>query len=123
MKPLNPKQRCFVQEYLVDLNATQAAIRAGYSGKTAEWIGPQLLGKTHVAEAIRAEMDQRARRTGITADKVLANIERIAEAAEAEKDFSAALKGNELLGKHLKLFTDKIEHSGNITLEQLIAGA
>ena len=46
---LTAKQQMFVAEYLIDLNATQAAIRAGYSKRTAEWQGPQLLGKTHVA--------------------------------------------------------------------------
>lgn len=49
---LTAKQQRFVEEYLVDLNATQAAIRAGYSAKNADKIGPELLGKTRVAEAI-----------------------------------------------------------------------
>lgn len=51
MAGLTPKQRRFVDEYMIDLNATAAAKRAGYSARTAEWQGPQLLGKTHVAEA------------------------------------------------------------------------
>lgn len=71
MAKLTPKQKMFVKEYLVDLNATQAAIRAGYSKKTADRIGPELLGKTCVAKAIQMEMDKRAERIGITADKVL----------------------------------------------------
>ncbi len=58
-KKLTPKQARFVDEYLIDLNAKQAAIRAGYSPKTAEWTGPQLLGKTHVSEAIKARRDER----------------------------------------------------------------
>ena len=62
---LTPKQIAFVQEYLCDLNATQAAIRAGYSAKTAEWIGPQLLGKTHVFASIKKGMDEREKRTQI----------------------------------------------------------
>lgn len=68
---MTPKQNRFVQEYLIDLNATQAAIRAGYSAKTADKIGTQLLGKTSVAEAITIEQEARATRTGITADRVL----------------------------------------------------
>ncbi len=48
---MTPKQAALIAEYLVDKNATRAAIRAGYSKKTAEWIGPQLLGKTHVWRA------------------------------------------------------------------------
>lgn len=76
-KKLTPKQRRFVLEYLVDLNATQAAIRAGYSRRTAEWIGPQLLTKTHVAAEIEKVMAERAKRTGITADRVLKELARI----------------------------------------------
>ncbi|MDE1179489.1 terminase small subunit [Paraburkholderia sp.] len=68
---LTDKQRRFVDEYLVDLNATQAAIRAGYSPRTADKIASQLLGKTRVAEAIQAAQQERSARTQITADKVL----------------------------------------------------
>ena len=75
---ITPKQRRFVDEYLKDLNATQAAIRAGYSRKTAEWIGPQLLGKTHVAEAIAIRMKAREKRTEISQDRVLIEVSRIA---------------------------------------------
>lgn len=75
---LNDKQRRFVDEYLIDLNATQAAIRAGYSEKTAEWIGPRLVTKSHVAEAIEQGMQQRGERTGVTADRVLQEAARLA---------------------------------------------
>lgn len=68
---LTDKQRRFVDEYLVDLNATQAAIRAGYSEKTASRIGPELLGKTCVSDAIQVAMKARSERTQITADMVL----------------------------------------------------
>ncbi len=59
---LTPKQARFVAEYLVDLNATQAVIRAGYSRKTADSIGLQLLRKTQVALAIQKAQEDRARR-------------------------------------------------------------
>ena len=62
---MTPKQERFVEEYLVDLNATQAAIRAGYSAKTAGWIGPQLLVKTHIAEAVAKGRDALSARTEI----------------------------------------------------------
>ena len=78
MRKLTPRQQRFVAEYLCDLNATQAAIRSGYSAKTAEWIGPQLLTKIHVAEVVQAAMDERARRTGITQDRVLQEYARLA---------------------------------------------
>lgn len=65
---LTPKQQRFVVEYLIDLNATQAAIRAGYSRKTAEDIGRQLLRKTPVAEAIRTARDAQNQRLLLSAD-------------------------------------------------------
>lgn len=77
-KALTAKQQVFVQEYLVDLNATQAAIRAGYSKRTAEWIGPQLLGKTHVAEAVHRAIAKREERTEITQDRVLKEYAKLA---------------------------------------------
>src|SRR5574337_686777 len=73
---LTLKQRRFVDEYLVDLNATQAAIRAEYSERNADKIGPELLGKTRVAEAIQDRMAARAKRTEITQDLVLALMKR-----------------------------------------------
>lgn len=80
MKPrlLTSKQQVFVQEYLVDLNATQAAIRAGYSPKTSSWIGPQLLGKSHVALAVQEAMKDREQRTEITQDRVLQEYAKLA---------------------------------------------
>ena len=68
---LTEKQKRFVEEYLVDLNATQAAIRAGYSEKNADKIGPELLGKTRVSEAVQKAMNERSVRTEITQDRVL----------------------------------------------------
>lgn len=60
MANLTPKQQRFVEEYLIDLNATQSAIRAGYSEKTADSIGLQLLRKTQVAEAIAGAKAERS---------------------------------------------------------------
>lgn len=75
--PLTPKQQRFVQEYLIDLNATQAAIRAGYSPKNADCIGPKLLAKPQIAALIAAAKQQRAERTGIDADWVLQQLKEI----------------------------------------------
>lgn len=71
MANLTPKQQGFVNEYLIDLSAKQAAIRAGYSEKTAEQIGYQLLQKTSVQEAIQKAQGKREERTQIDADYVL----------------------------------------------------
>lgn len=75
---LTIKQKIFVQEYLVDLNATQAAIRAGYSPKTAEVQGCRLLSNAKVQEAIQKAMKTRETRTEITQDRVLEELARIA---------------------------------------------
>ncbi len=75
---LTPKQKRFVAEYLVDLNATAAAKRAGYSVKTADRIGPELLGKTCVSEAIQRAIQNRERRTEITQDMVLRETAKLA---------------------------------------------
>jgi phage terminase small subunit len=71
---LTAKQQRFVEEYLVDLNATQAAIRAGYSEKTARAIGCENLTKPDVQEAIEAAQLERSKRTEITADRVLSEL-------------------------------------------------
>lgn len=75
---LTDKRKAFVEEYLKDLNATQAAIRAGYSAKTAEQIGFQLLHNTSVKESIAERMKAREKRTEITQDRVLQEYARLA---------------------------------------------
>lgn len=77
-KKQTPKQEMFVREYLIDLNATQAAIRAGYSEKTAKSIGQRLLTNVDIQTAVQEAMDNRANRVEITADKVLQEIAHIA---------------------------------------------
>ena len=106
---LNDRQRRFVSEYLVDLNATQAAIRAGYSKRTAEQGGAQLLSNIKVAAAVAAGRAKQAKRTEITADYVLAGIRDNVERCQGKEGYNpqAALKGLELLGRHLAMFTDK----------------
>jgi phage terminase small subunit len=71
---LTPKQDAFCREYLVDLNATQAAIRAGYSARTAHVQGPRLLANVRVAGRVAALQDARAERTNVEADRVLTEI-------------------------------------------------
>lgn len=71
MAKLTPKQQRFVDEYLIDLNATQAAIRAGYSPKTARQIGEQNLSKLDIQQAIEQAKAERSERTKITQDEVL----------------------------------------------------
>jgi phage terminase small subunit len=75
---LNPKQQRFVAEYLVDLNATQAAIRAGYSAKTAEQQGPRLLGNVEIATAVAAGKSRQLETADLSAARVLEELRRLA---------------------------------------------
>lgn len=78
MAKLTAKQQMFVKEYLVDLNATQAAKRAGYSAKRADAIGYELLRKPEIAAAVQEAMNERAKRVEITGDRVLQEIGKLA---------------------------------------------
>ena len=78
MARLTPKQARFVEEYLIDLNGTQAAIRAGYSPNTANEIASENLAKPSIAAAVAVAMAERSRRTGITTDRVLEEIAKLA---------------------------------------------
>ena len=75
---LTPKQIRFVDEYLVDFNATQAAIRAGYSKKTAAFIGAENLKKPKIAEEIARRQKDLQRRTEVTQDRVVKELARVA---------------------------------------------
>ena len=146
MANLTPNQERFVQEYLLDLNGTQAAIRAGYAEGSASVTASRLLANAKVAEAIAEHQQERAKRTAVTADRVVNELAKLAfvdlskaydangallapgempdevKAALAGVDyaktgdriarFAAKERALELLGKHLGLFRDKVEHSG-----------
>lgn len=132
---LTPKQEAFVREYLIDLNATQAAIRAGYSRKTAQEQGAANLSKPIIRAAIDSELANRAKRTEITADWVLETIrDTVVRCQQGEPvkdregkptgewkfDSNAVLKGCELLGKHLALFKDRLEVSGEVDFKDIL---
>ena len=129
MPKLTDKQKEFVRQYLVDLNATQAAIRAGYSMKTAYRQGADHLQKTSIREAIEKAQAKRARRVEVTQDYVLSNLVEVVERTmqrapvtdrKGEQvtdeegravwtfDAKNANRALELLGKQLGIFTDKI---------------
>ncbi len=75
---MTKKQKRFVEEYLIDLNATQAAIRAGYSVKTANEQSSQLLAKLSIQQAVSEAMAERSKRTGVNQDRVVVELARIA---------------------------------------------
>lgn len=78
MAKLTKKQQLFVEEYLIDLNATQAAIRAGYSTNSANEIAAQNLAKLSIKESIDKALAERSRRTGINADRIITELAKIA---------------------------------------------
>ena len=154
MSKLSPKQKQFCKEYIVDLNATQAAIRAGYSQKTAKSKASQLLSKVNLQKEIQRLMDARSERLQITQDMVLRELAKLGfsnmqnlyndegsliPVHQLDPDVSACLQevwedsvgsdegtvvikrkykmsdkksSLELIGRHLKMFTDKVEQSG-----------
>lgn len=118
---MTPKQEAFVREYLIDLNATQAAIRAGYSAKTAGQGGDQLLKNIEVAAAIAKGMDERADKCEIDALWVLREAKATYEAARALDKLSEANTALGLIGKHVNVnaFEERVatKHSGTIVVE------
>lgn len=120
---LTPKQQRFVEEYLIDMNATQAAIRAGYSEKGAHVRGAELLSNRKVADYVAEARANLSKRVEVTQEEVIEglrqNIRRASEAeAVTDKDGNqigivyqgnVVNKGLELLGKHLGMFTDKVQ--------------
>lgn len=145
---LTPKQERFVQEYLIDLNATQAAIRAGYSAKTAKVIGSENLTKPAIADAINARQTKTAAKLEITQEYVLQTIhdavERCKQAVAVLDrkgkpvlvetptgelvpayvfDAKSVLRGAELLGRHIGMFKDQVEHTLTDDFAALIQSA
>lgn len=122
MDELNEKQQAFVREYIIDFNGTQAAIRAGYSEKTANEQSSQLLAKLNIQQAVEKLIEQRRDTTWLTAHKVLDDIELIKRDAMRVKadaqgntemvNHNAALKACELHGKHLAMWVEKTEVTG-----------
>lgn len=117
---MTAKQQLFVKEYLVDLNGTQAAIRAGYSENSAQAIATENLSKPLISEAIQSGMDKRSEKTKINAEYVLKKIQSALESAEKSDDLPNVYRGAELLGKHLKLFSDRVEIEQQLTITNLL---
>jgi phage terminase small subunit len=157
-KELTPKQKRFVDEYLIDLNATQAAIRAGYKEKTARFIAAENLTKPIIQEVIQKAMNERSKRTEVTQDRTLKELARIGfsdirkyfdedgslkKITDLDDDAAAVVSSVEVdelfegrgedriqigytrkiklwdknsalekIGKHLKMFTEKMEFPG-----------
>jgi phage terminase small subunit len=150
---LNDKQERFCREYVKDLNGTQAAIRAGYSTKTAREQASQLLTKLHIQARVKELQAKVVNKLEITSEMILQEILLLARCDlskaydssgnllpihEIPEDVRRAMsayepteygrkakfydktRALELLGKHLKLFTDQIDHKHRVTLGELI---
>ena len=109
---MTPRQQRFVDEYLLDLNATQAAIRAGYSARTAEQQGPRLLGNVEIAAAVRAAQQSRSDRVQITQDDVLRGLRREATLTGDGSSHAARVSAWGLIGKHLGMFVERRQQLG-----------
>lgn len=109
---LTPRQKAFVREYLVDMNATQAAIRAKYSAKTAEQQGPRLLGNVGVAAAIAAAQAKRSAKVELTAEMVVRGLLREANGEGPDTNPGARVSAFGLLAKHLGMLIDKHQLTG-----------
>ena len=119
---LTPKQARFCREYLIDLNATQASIRAGYSEKTAKQQGSRLLTNADVQTRISELQDAMAERLDITADQVMADLEKLCWDAVKAGQHGPAVRAKQLQGQRLGLFLNRVEISeiGRLSDEQLI---
>lgn len=166
---LTPQQLRFCEEYLIDLNGTQAAIRAGYSEDSAAQQASRLLTIAKVSAKIAELIARRSARAAINADQVLAELSRIGytdirslfkddgtikDVKDWPEDLARAIasvevveefiglgpsrtwvgqtkkvkfwdkpRALELMGKHKALFPNKVEHSGKVTLEELVSGS
>ncbi len=117
---LTPKQARFVEEYLIDLNATQAAIRAGYSKKTAYSQGQRLLKKVEVAAYIQAAQIEVSRRAKIAVDDVVTGL--LAEAeGRADSTPSSRVAAWSQLGRHLGMFNDRLNLEAGVGIVELMA--
>ena len=104
---MNPRQTLFAKEYAVDHNATQAAIRAGYSKKTAYSQGQRLLNHAEVSVLVKAQQDKQSEALELTTESVLTGLNEIA--TDKKLAPSARVRAYELLGKHQGLFTERVE--------------
>lgn len=133
---LTAKQQKFADEYLIDLNATQAAIRAGYSERTARQIGQQNLSKLDIQKYLTEQMQHRQSATIASADEVLEYLTSVLRGTPQETSIvdeggvatveiipstKERLRSAELLGKRYGLYTDKVDTTVHTTMDSELA--
>lgn len=136
-KQINNKHELFCQEYIVDYNATQAAIRAGYSKKTAGAIASNLLRKVNILARVKELQKEQTARLAVTQDWVVQQLvdvvkkskdpepvmkwdseeKKMVESGVYEYDSRGATRALELLGKHLGMYVDRLEEKVDMKLE------
>ena len=119
---MTQKQKRFIEEYLIDLNATQAAIRAGYSPDTAKAIGSENLTKPDIRAQIDRAMAERSKRTGVNAERVVQELAKIAfvNAAEVIDPKTATVKEDALPEDTAAIQSVKVKTFGEDGLEREI---
>ena len=116
MAAITSKQERFCQEYVIDLNGTQAAIRAGYSAAAKEQ-ACRLLTKANIQECINELQQQRSNTLAIASEDVVKGLHDIA--VDYDAPHSARVQAWNSLGKHLGMFTEKVEHSGELGIRKI----
>lgn len=112
---LTGKQRRFIEEYLKDLNATQASIRAGYSKKTAHVIGAENLTKPVIVDALAQRAKVITERADLDTHDVIQGLLTEARRTGEGSSHAARVSAWTQLGKYLKMFADRVEHTGEVT--------
>lgn len=128
MAELTKQQTVFANEYCIDRNGRQAAIRAGYSEKTADQQASRLLSNVKVKEYIDAKLNRISMKAEVTAEWVLNELKDTYKSAREQAELTAANKSLELMGKHIGMFTDKVKmdvqgevsHEHEYYIEQVI---
>lgn len=123
-RELTPKQQRFVEEYLIDLNGTRAAIRAGYSAKTANQQAARLLANVNVQAAVSVARKEQSDKAKIDAGYVLDRLRREAEFTGEGASHSARVQALTQLGKHLGMFVERheVKTSTRLVVEEEVVG-
>jgi phage terminase small subunit len=116
MTDLTPKQAAFVQEYLIDLNASAAYRRAGYASGDPDVHGPRLMGNDGIKAAIDAEMGRRSNRLRLDQDEVVRGLLREAQREGEGSSHGARVSAWIALGKHLGMFSDKLTVTAEVVM-------
>jgi hypothetical protein len=117
--PLTPKRQRFVLEYMVDLNATQADLRAGYAKSGARTEGARLLANADVQTAIAERTTALAEKAEVSPEWVLTQLRNVVDNPAARD--ADRIRASELIGKHLGMFTERVHHTASFVRPELAA--